>query len=330
MKKISFYKLSTKYKSHVFSSGKWIDGILMKELENKLKDYLGVKYVILTNSGTSSLLAAYWALKDEFKSLFVDPYTFPATYQPASILEYKINFVRTILEGKARLSKNGLNVITHLFGQPNNLVSNVGNNFIEDACQSFGAEFQGKKVGTFGKIGCFSFYPTKSFHTCGHGGAVVTNDEKYYHLMRVFIESGRDNGKMTELSALNLRMDEIKAEYLLNEFECYEQNTALQRTIAKEFIEAIPTPQPFLYELKNQKHIYSIFNMIIDNRDDFRKYMQDRGIETIVYYDSDILPKKEQLRYTDITSRIVAIPCRWNLTGIEIKRIKIALKEWFK
>ena len=128
MDKIPIYKLQSNYKSTVYNSGKWTNGSKTKELEEKLKEYLNVKYVILTNSGTSALLATYWVLKNEYDTLFVDPYTFPATYQPARLLGYKINFIKTILADKISLPKTGLNVITHLFGQPNRSLSKIHKN----------------------------------------------------------------------------------------------------------------------------------------------------------------------------------------------------------
>jgi dTDP-4-amino-4,6-dideoxygalactose transaminase len=331
MNRIPIYKLQSNYRTRIYNSGKWIDGPKTKELEERLKEYLGVKYVVLTNSGTSALLAAYWVLKNEFSTLFADPYTFPATYQPARLLGYEVNFVKTMLNDKFAFPKKGLSIITHLFGQPNRLLSKTNNiSFIEDACQSFGSELNGKKIGTFGKLGCFSFYPTKMLHTCGHGGAVVVNEEKYYKAVKIFVESGRTDGKMTEKIALNLRLDEIKAEFLLYELDNYEDKIKQQRDIAKEFIRLIPPPQPFLEEKDKERHIYSIFNLCLKERDRFRSYMDRLGIETLIYYGDDILPEQERPKYKDLTSAIVAIPCRWNLTANEIKRIKEALKGWFK
>lgn len=330
MKRISVYKLDSAYKSKVYNSGKWVDGELIKQFEEKLKKYLNVKYAVLTNNGTSALLAAYWVLKDQFNSLNIDPYTFPASYQPAKMLGYQIKFNRNILVKNPKLSNNSLNTIVHLFGQTNPLLFKTSNKpFIEDACQAFGAEFKGKKVGTFGMMGCFSFYPTKSLHTCGHGGAVVTNDKKLFQKLKVFIESGRVNGQMTENIALNLRMDEIKAEYLLKELSQYEKRIGQQRKLAKELLKILPLPQPFLEETKNTRHIYSVFNMFIKNRDNFRKYMDKAAIDTVVYYGDDILPQNQRSKYKDLTSSIVAIPCRWNLTNEEKSRIKSALKKWF-
>lgn len=109
------------------------------------------------------------------------------------MLGYKTQYQRFWLKNNINVNnKKSLNALVHLFGQPNPMSKFLNShNFIEDACQSFGAEYKGKKLGSIGRIGCFSFYPTKTFHTCGHGGAVVTNNEKDYIKMKVFIESGR-------------------------------------------------------------------------------------------------------------------------------------------
>ncbi len=328
---IPFYKLDTTYTSSIYNSGKWVDGVKTKELEEKIKEYLGVKHVVLTNNGTSALLAAYWVLKNEFREIDVDPYTFPATYQAANVLSYKVNFYRTILREPLHQTKKPiLGVVTHLFGQPNPFINSIGrSDFIEDACQAFGTKCNGKYAGTFGKIGCFSFYPTKSLHTCGHAGAVVTNNDDYYRKMKIFIDSGRDKGIMTEHVALNLRIDEIKAEFLLYELCGFDKKISIQRHIAQEFIKVIPSTQPFLTENKGSFHTYATFNLLVDHRERFQKHMKERNIPTIIYYGENMLPNRVRNQYKDITSSIVAIPCRWNLKNSEIKRIRSALRDWF-
>ncbi|PJC54328.1 MAG: hypothetical protein CO028_02975 [Candidatus Levybacteria bacterium CG_4_9_14_0_2_um_filter_35_21] len=333
MDKIQIYKVKNNNKSDIYRSGAWIDGSNMKKLEEMLKMYLRTKYVVLTNSGTSALLASYWVLSRNYSNLIVDPYTFPATYQPARLLKYNVSFKKTIFLDKIEQKdkKQTLYTITHLFGQPNKIISSFKTkNFIEDACQSFGAERFGKKVGTFGALGCFSFYPTKTLHTCGHGGAVVTDNEDYYKMLKVFVESGRLKGNITNEISLNLRMDEIKAEFLLNELRHYDERMDYQREIAKDFSSSISGSQPFLEEDRNDRHIYSTFNLIIDKRHAFKEYMDNLGIETVIYYGKEVLPSSERDKYVNITEKIVAIPCRWSLTKNEIARIKKALKGFFK
>ena len=334
MNMISLYKLNSGYTSRVYNSGRWIDGKLTRQLEEKLKEYLHVPYIVLTNSGTSALLAAYWVLKNEYRDLTVDPYTFPATYQPAKIFNYKIRF-RRMIPGRnnkqtIRPAAKSLTVITHLYGQPSNYLGLLPKNgFIEDACQAFGAKFKNRFAGTIGKIGCFSFYPTKTLHTCGHAGAVVTREEKYYRQMKIFVQSGRENGIMTDSVALNLRTDEIKAEYILKELRSYDKRIAVQREIAAEYKSVIPDFQPFLEESTGNFHIYSSFCLLVKHRNKFREHMSKYGIGTLVYYNDDILPENQRHIYRDITSSIVSIPCRYNLTKPEVNKVKKALQRWY-
>jgi perosamine synthetase len=328
MNRIPYFYLGTSRSSKVYSTGAWVDGVHTRALERELSEYLGMEFVILTNSGTSSLLAAYWALAQDFNTLTVDPYTFPATYQPARFLRYDVRFQRSILRER-RLEPTTLNCAVHLFGQPMLPEDPVRELFIEDVAQAFGAEHDGRKLGTFGQISCFSFYPTKILHTCGHGGAVATNDLRLYEIMKPFIESGRVNGKMTDTIALNLRIDEIKAEFLREELESFEEECGKRREIAARYLRHIPTPQPLLVEEPGQRHVYSTFNMIVEARNEFRRFFDAEGIDTLVYYDESILPEALRPEYRDITGRVVAIPCRGDLAPEEIARIEDTLCRWF-
>lgn len=330
MEFIPLYKLQSAYQSQVYNTGRWIDGACMRELEEKLKEYLGVKYVVLTNNGTSSLLAAYWVLKQEFSSITTCPYTWPATYQAARVLNMETRFKRFILQSKVELSSASLNVLVHLFGQPNQLLAQVeGKPFMEDTAQAFGAEYRGQKLGTLGKIGCFSFYPTKTLHTNGHGGALCTNDEEYYRALKLFVECGRSEGKVTDTVALNLRMDEVHAEFLIWELEQYDKRMNLQREIVKDYLSVIPYEQPLLHEEEGDRHIYSVCNLLLEKRDEFRDFMKEKMIDTMVYYSEEVLPLDQRRLYADLTSSIVSVPCRWNMTGDEVRRVRQALREWF-
>lgn len=329
MEQISLRKLQSNYQSQAYNSGRWTDGAYMKELEDKLKEYLGVKYLILTNSGTSALLAAYWILKQEFSSITTCSYTSPSTYQAARVLNLETRFKRFVLQSKVELSSVSLNVIVHLFGQPNQLLSQVeGKPFIEDCSQSFGAEFRGQKLGTLGKIGCFSFSPHRTLHTNGHGGAICTNDESYYSALKLFISGSKEESLSDDMS-LNLSMDEVKAEFLLFELAQYDQRMTLQREIVKDYLSVIPFEQPLLQEEDGDRHIYSVCNLLIEKRDEFRDFMKEKKIETAVYYGEEVLPADQRRLYSDLTSSIVSIPCAWTLSGDEVRRVRQALREWF-
>lgn len=329
MNPISFYQLSAQHSPTCYSTGAWIDGVHMKRLEKRLQEYFDCEFVLLTNSGTSSLLAAYYALRDDFDTLTVDPYTFPATYQPARFLQYNVRFKKSILKDET-LTSDTLNAVVHLFGQPMRMPATPTDApYLEDVAQAFGAEYAGRKLGTFGMIGCLSFYPTKILHTCGHGGAIITSERRLFEKMKPFVECGRVNGKMTEIPGLNLRLDEIKAEFLLHELDQIEEVIERQREIALRYRQLVPGYQPLLEERDGDRHVYSTFNMLLDDRDEFRAFMSSRKIDTMVYYDESILPESLRPSYQDITGRVVAVPCRATLTNGEVTRIEDALGEWF-
>lgn len=330
MESIPIYKLQSSYQSQVYNSGNWIDGPCVKELEAKLKDYLGVKYIVLTSSGTSSLLAAYWVLKQEYSSITTCAYTWPATYQAARVLNLETRFKRFILQPKVELSSVSLNVLSHLFGQPSPLLAQIeGRPFIEDASESFGAEFRGQKLGTLGKIGCFSFHPSRTLHTNGNGGAICTNDESYYNALKLFVDGGRTDGGLIDTIALNLSMDECRAEFLLWELAQYDKRMNLQREIVKDYLSVIPFEQPLLQEEEGDRHVYSFCNLLIEKRDEFRDFMGEKKIETMIHFGEEILPSDQHRLYSDLTTSIVSIPCRWNMTGDEVRRVRQALREWF-
>lgn len=327
---IPVYKQQSSYQSKVYNSGNWVNGDCMRALEDKLKDYLGVKYVVLTNSGASSFLAAYWVLKQEYSSITTCAYTWPSTYQAARVLNLETRFKRFILQEKVELSAVSLNVLSHLFGQPNPLLAKTeGRPFIEDVSESFGAEFRGQRLGTIGKIGCFSFHPSRTLHANGNAGAVCTNDESYYKALKLFIEGGLSDGGLMDSVGLNLSMDEIKAEFLIWELEQYDKRMNLQREIVKDYLSVIPFEQPLLNEEGGDRHIYSFCNLLIEKRDEFRDFMAEKKIETIIHFGEDVLPADQQRVYADLTSSIVAVPSRWNMSGDEVRRVRQALREWF-
>jgi dTDP-4-amino-4,6-dideoxygalactose transaminase len=148
--------------------------------------------------------------------------------------------------------------------------------------------------------------------------------------MKMFVECGRWDGKVTDTIALNLRLDELHAEFLLFELEHYDQRMDAQRQMARELKSVIPTSQPFLEECVGDRHVYSVFNLLLDRRDDFRAFMSDRGIDTMVYYNNDILPVQEREKYRAVTDRVCSVPCRWNLSDAEFRRIADALRSWFE
>ncbi len=330
MELIRLYKPETSFQSKAQNSGVWLDGPYCKDLKSRISEYLGVKHVLLVNSSTSAFIAMYWLLKQEFSSITVCAYNWPVTYQAARLLNLEIRFKRMLLQEKAELSTNSLNVLSHLFGQASQLLAqSQGKPFIEDARQAFGAEFRGQKVGTFGKMGCLSFSPTMNLYTNGLAAAIVTNDDSYYKELKNFCGATLHQEVSSEGVALDARLDEIKAEFILQQFDAFDQRMSTQREIVNDYLSVVPFEQPLLQEEEGDRHVFSACNLLIENRDEFVDFLKSKGIETKLYYSEVSLPPDQRRIYADLSSSIVAIPCRWNLTGDEVKRIRQALREWF-
>ena len=210
----------------VILSGRYVSGPKVKEFEEKFADYLGVQHVVAVNSGTAALHVALACLGvgpgDE---VIVPPLTFFATV--SSVLHQNAIPIFADIEPDSYCldAKDVENKITestkviipvHLFGNAANMdeILKVAEKYnlkvIEDAAQAHGTEYKGKKVGSIGDIGAFSFYATKHI-TTGEGGAITTNNEGYAQKARIIINHGMTGRDSHDFLGYNYRMNEIAA-----------------------------------------------------------------------------------------------------------------------
>jgi len=204
----------------------------------------------------------------------------------------------------------------HLYGQCSdmnpimNLASKYGLKVIEDAAQAAGAEYKGKKAGSIGDIGCISFFPTKNLGAFGDGGCILTNNEKIARKCRAFRVhgSGLDgqfiynemncnkaekeivfNGNSPKyfnfIIGFNSRLDAIQAAILSVKLKYLDMWNTKRRTLAKEYENKIDNQlvEKLLCEEYNN-HIFYVYIIKVQNRDGFRKYMNEQGIATGVYF----------------------------------------------
>lgn len=210
----------------VLLSGRYISGPKVEEFENKFSQYIGTKYSVAVNSGTASLHVALAVLGigagDE---VIVPPLTFFSTvsvvlYQDAIPVFADINPDSYCLDPEdltKKISKRTKAVIpVHLFGNSAEMdeimkiAEKYGIKVIEDAAQAHGTEYNGKKVGSIGDIGCFSFFATKHM-TTGEGGMLVTNNRRWADLARIIRSHGMSNRDSHDYLGYNYRMNEIAA-----------------------------------------------------------------------------------------------------------------------
>ena len=286
----------------VLRSGQYILGKHNKALEQELADFIGVKHTVALNSGTDALHLALRALDigagDEVIST---AFTFVATSEAIGIVGAKPVFVDidkdTFNIDPAKIEnaitpKTKAIIPVHLYGQPANMdaildIAKRHNLYvIEDACQAIGAKLNGKMVGSFGDIGCFSFYPTKNLGGMGDGGLITVNSENLKNRIVALRNHGGAVRYYHDEIGVNSRLDEIQAAILRVKLNYIDEWNKARRDHAKTYnelfagCEDIQTPK----ELADTYCVYHQYTVKIPNRDNIHKMLQEAGIGAMLYY----------------------------------------------
>ena len=277
------------------------DGPYVETFEKEFAKYIGTKYSLGVNNGTSALHLAMIALGiGRGDEVIVPVNTFIASAWAVSYVGAIPVFVDcdpetwqiNPLKIENKLTKKTKAIIgVHLYGQPFDIdtVSNIVNRhklfLIEDCAQSHGALYKGKKVGAFGKIGCFSFYPTKNLGTFGEGGAITTNKSVYRNKIQILRNQGSGKKYHHDLIGYNMRMEGIQGAVLSVKLRYLDKWNKRRREIAKRYHQLITNPK-----IKKQfqplwaKSVYHLFVVTVGNRNNFLKYLQVNGIGYGIHY----------------------------------------------
>lgn len=296
----------------VLASGRYIGGPIIESFEQQFAAYHDVNNCIACNSGTDALYLALRALEigagDE---VITTPFTFIATAEVISAVGAKPVFVDIDINtfnldlqqiAAAITPKTKAIIPVHLFGQPVDMTTLMeiaqSHNLavIEDCAQSTGAIWEGRKVGSIGHIGCFSFYPTKNLGGCGDGGAITTNDAELAAKMRVIKEHGQRNRYYYEEIGVNSRLDAIQAVILQIKLRYLDNWNQKRQAIASyytQFLSQIPgiavpeelTPGMSVWNQYTIRVLSESLNgASASHRDWVRNQLQERGVSSMVYY----------------------------------------------
>ena len=299
----------------VMRSGSYILGTNNKEFEKEMCKYLDVKHAVALNSGTDALHLALRALDiGEGDEVISTAFTFVATSESIGIVGAKPVFVDidpdtfNIDASKIEAAitpKTKAIIPVHLYGQPCDMdvimdIAKRHNLFvIEDACQAIGAEYKGKKVGTIGDIGCFSFYPTKNLGTMGDGGMVTTNSQYLKDRILALRNHGGAVRYHHDEIGVNSRLDEIQAAILRVKLPYVDKWNKLRREHASYYNELfkncnlIETPK----ELDGTYCVYHQYTVKVPNRDEVHKMLADEGIGAMIYYPIPLHLQKVHAKY---------------------------------
>lgn len=288
----------------VLKHGQYILGPEIAELEAKLAGYTGTKHCITVSSGTDALLIALMAIGikpgDE---VITTPFTFIATGEVIALLGAKPVFVdvdpRTynidpLLIEAAITGRTRAIMPVSLYGQCaefdaiNAIAARHSLTVIEDACQSFGASYKGRKSCALSEIACTSFFPSKPLGCYGDGGACFTDDDALALKMRQVMNHGQDRRYHHPMIGLNGRFDTLQAAVLLAKFDIFEEEVTLRTGIgarySKMFAAAsngrIVTP----YIEPYNSSVYAQYTIQVEDRDSLQQALQAKGVPTAVHY----------------------------------------------
>lgn len=335
----------------VLEHGQYIMGPEVSELEEKLAAYVGVKHCITASSGTDTLLIAMMALGiragDE---VITTPFTFIATGEMIALLGAKPVFVDidpktyNIDPGKiaaAITPKTKAIMPVSLYGQCadmdaiNAIADRHGLPVIEDAAQSFGATYKGRKSCALSTIGSTSFFPSKPLGGYGDGGALFTNDDTLAKVMREIRVHGQDRHYHHPRIGINGRMDTIQAAVLLIKMEVFPAELIARQRIASYYnsVLASKTVTPFV-EPYNQS-VYAQYTLLVSNRTTVQQKLKDVGIPTAVHYPIplNLQPAFQYLNQPEgtfpvsehISKRVISLPMSGYIQDAELERIVAAV-----
>ncbi len=284
----------------VIRSGKFILGPWVAEFEEKVAQYLGVKYAVGVGNGTDAISIALSAIEikpgDE---VITTPFTFVATAETIAMLGAKPVFVDIepdtfninpdLIEEKIT-DKTKAIIPVHLYGQAAEMdkilevARRHGLYVIEDTAQGIGATYKGKKLGTIADIGTFSFFPTKNLGALGDAGLVVTNNEEIYKKVKSLRVHGSPRKYYHEYLGYNSRLDTIQAAYLLVKLPHTDRWNKRRREIANFYNENLKDIVRVPIERNGNYHIYHQYSIRTDRRDDLKNYLNENGIGTAIHY----------------------------------------------
>ncbi len=333
--------------------GNYILGQPVETFENAIAQYLSARHGIGVASGTDALLLSLSAVGVGYgDEVITSPYTFFATAGSISHLGATPVFVDidpktynidvSLIEEKIT-SKTKAIIPVHLFGQCCNMdgILEVAKTYnlkvVEDACQAIGAEYKGKKAGTMGDTGCFSFYPTKNLGTFGDGGMIITNDSEIAEKIKMLRVHGAIQRYFHTIVGYNSRLDGLHAVILNIKLKYLDEWNRIRREKANYYNALLSKTDIGLPNVAaDNLHIYHQYVIRTMNRDNLRQYLEKRGISTAIYYPiplhlqecyqflgykENFLPSSEQAG-----RETLALPIYPELTDSQLEEIVDAIK----
>ncbi len=309
--KINFIDLKAQYQQYkteiaeqvleVMTSAQFIGGEKLVKLEEGLASYTGAKHAIGCSSGTDALLLALMALDigpgDE---VITTPFTFIATAEVIALLGAKSVFIDieessynidpTLIESAITDQTKAIMPVS-LYGQCadmdaiNEIASRYDIPVIEDACQSFGGTYKGKKSCNLSTIGCTSFFPSKPLGAYGDGGAIFTSDDELAQKMRMLLNHGQNERYKHKYIGINGRLDAMQAAVLNVKLKYFDTEVSSRENIGERYSNLLAETSVITPKiLEDNTSVYAQYSIRTENREALSKHLQDRGVPVAVHY----------------------------------------------
>jgi len=307
--KINFIDLQAQYQKYkieidkeihnVLDTSAYIMGEKINTLEENLAKFSGAKHAIACSSGTDALLLALMALDiKEGDEVITTPFTFIATAEMIAFVgatpvfvdidEKTYNIDASLIEEKITNKTKAIMPVS-IFGQTSNMdeinkIAKIHNiTVIEDAAQSFGATYKGKKSCNLSDISTTSFFPAKPLGCYGDGGAIFVNDDTLAKKIRVILNHGQSSKYRHSSIGINGRLDTIQAGILNVKLKYFQAEIEKRQAIAKKYNMSLKNIlTPFVEE--NSTSAWAQYCIRVDNRDKMMKKCAEKGIPTAIYY----------------------------------------------
>lgn len=353
----------------VAQNGKYILGPNVKAFEKEAATFFGARDAVGVGSGTDALHLALRALGigagDE---VITSPFTFIATTEAIGLVGAKpvfvdiepstFNIAPHRIESKITRRTKAV-IPVHLYGQPCEMdaimrIAKMNNlHVIEDCAQAFGATFHGRPVGTFGDVGCYSFFPTKNLGCMGDGGLVIAKNSDILGRVEMLRRHGGRKKYHHEELGLNSRLDEIQAAILRIKLPLVKKWNRLRQTAANCYstllknLESggqICTPSAVgkseVTNINNHdlQHVFHQYTIRCSNRDSLAEHLNSAGISTAVYYPTPLHQQPVHLKQGICASglinsdkaakEVLSLPMFPGLTDEQITRVCSEIKNW--
>lgn len=342
--------------ARVLDSGQFVGGPEIAALEEEFASYCGARHGIAVNSGTSALhLALLSAGIQPGDEVITAPFTFYATvaaigYVGATPVYLDIdpatfNIDPTKIEA-AITERTRAILLVHLYGQCADMdpILDIARRHklvvIEDAAQAHGAEYRGRRAGSMGDVGCFSFYPTKNLGAAGEGGMLTTNNSEYARTAALLRSWGEEQRYRPRLKGFNYRLPSIQAAILRVKLPRLEQWTLARRARAAEYdrlLENSGVTRP--YAMSDSRHVYCLYTIRSADRNALQHGLEGAGIQTAIHYPLPIhlMPAYADARYKAgdfpvaeaCANSVLSLPLHSHLSASQVEQVAAEISKFF-